>query len=176
MFPGYSSMPVSRQPMPRMWLSPSPRTLSQTPCSVSSCFLNGSSGSRMVGRSNSAPSFVGQNALGTTPLGLNRMMRRCLRRAWLAKPRLGRLRMNGRLAAPRPRSRIKVRRVVVVGMAESPVLTVGQAFQPDSSATGRKSQAGKPDLPGRSRFQRGGRQDLHGQFTDVELVVGEGAA
>ena len=39
MLPGNSSVPVSRQPMPRMWLSPSPRILSHTPCSVSSAIL-----------------------------------------------------------------------------------------------------------------------------------------
>ena len=34
MLPGNSSMPVSKQPIPRMWASPSPRTLSQTPCRI----------------------------------------------------------------------------------------------------------------------------------------------
>ena len=47
MLPGNSSMPVSRQPMPRMWLSPSPRTLSQTPCRISVRSWNGSSGLRL---------------------------------------------------------------------------------------------------------------------------------
>ena len=35
MLPGKSSMPVSRQLMPRMWPSPSPRTLLERPCRVS---------------------------------------------------------------------------------------------------------------------------------------------
>ena len=46
MLPGKSSVPVSRQPMPRMWLSPSPRIWSQMPCRMSDWFLNGSSGLR----------------------------------------------------------------------------------------------------------------------------------
>ena len=41
---GKSSVPVSRQPMPRMWLSPSPPTLSQTPLRTVVCFLNGFEG------------------------------------------------------------------------------------------------------------------------------------
>ncbi len=113
MLPGYSSTPVSRQPMPRMWLSPSPRTLSQTPCSTSVLLLSGSRGFRLSGRVNFSPVSAGQNVFGTTPLGLNRTTRRCLRRCWLAKPRLGRLRMNGNEAAPRPRVRTKSRRVAV---------------------------------------------------------------
>src|SRR5271165_3174529 len=46
--PGNSSVPVSRQPMPRMWASPSPRTRSQTPCSVRVRLLNGSSGLKLA--------------------------------------------------------------------------------------------------------------------------------
>ncbi len=44
MLPGKSSMPVNRQPMPRMWLSPSPLSLSQRPCRTSVRFLSASSG------------------------------------------------------------------------------------------------------------------------------------
>ena len=44
---GTSSMPVSRQLIPRMWPSPSPRILFEMPLSVSRRFLNGSSGARM---------------------------------------------------------------------------------------------------------------------------------
>ena len=46
MLPGYSSTPVSRQPMPRMWLSPSPRTLSHTPLKSSMRSWKGASGVR----------------------------------------------------------------------------------------------------------------------------------
>ncbi len=44
MLPGSSSSPVSRQLMPRMWLSPSPRTLLEMPLRISVRSLNGSSG------------------------------------------------------------------------------------------------------------------------------------
>ena len=47
MLPGKSSMPVSRQLMPRMCESPSPRTRLFTPLSVSSLSLNGSKGLRI---------------------------------------------------------------------------------------------------------------------------------
>ncbi len=53
---------------------------------------------------------------------------RCLRRRWLAKPRLGRFSTNGRAAAPMPRSRRNSRRVRVVGhRRSSPGGTVGHA-------------------------------------------------
>ncbi len=65
--------------MPRMWLSPSPRTLSQTPCRMSVRFLNGSSGVRLSLSLKFDPSSSGQNADGTTPLGLNITTSRCFR-------------------------------------------------------------------------------------------------
>ena len=80
MLPGKSSIPVSRQPMPRMWLSPSPRTLSQTPWRNSVRFWNGSSGLRLSLSLKSLPSSSGQNAEGMTPLGLNMTTSRCFRR------------------------------------------------------------------------------------------------
>ena len=45
MLPGKSSMPVSRQLMPRWWPSPSPRILFETPLRVRSCFLRRASSS-----------------------------------------------------------------------------------------------------------------------------------
>ena len=63
--------------MPRMWLSPSPRTLSQTPCRTRVLALNGSSGLRISLSANLSPSSSGQKAGGTTPLGLNMMTSRC---------------------------------------------------------------------------------------------------
>ena len=80
MLPGKSSIPVNKQPMPRMWLSPSPRSLSQTPCKINVRSRNGSSGFRLSLSLNDAPSSSGQNAEGTTPLGLNITTSRCLRR------------------------------------------------------------------------------------------------
>ena len=55
MLPGKSSVPVNRQPMPRMWLSPSPAMRSDTPFNRSVCFLNGSSGVRLSAKAKSAP-------------------------------------------------------------------------------------------------------------------------
>ena len=69
MLPGNSSMPVSRQPMPRMWLSPSPRTLSQTPCRISVRSWNGSSGVRLSLSVNSRPSSSGQKVVGHDAVG-----------------------------------------------------------------------------------------------------------
>ena len=65
--------------MPRMWLSPSPRTLSQTPCRISVRSLNGSSGLRLSLSVNDAPSSSGQKVDGITPLGLNMITSRCFR-------------------------------------------------------------------------------------------------
>ena len=65
--------------MPRMWLSPSPRTRSQTPCRISVRSLNGSSGFRLSLSVNFSPSSSGQKVDGTTPLGLNMTTSRCLR-------------------------------------------------------------------------------------------------
>ena len=45
--------------MPRMWLSPSPRTLSQTPCRISVRSWNGSSGLRLSLSVNFVPFLVG---------------------------------------------------------------------------------------------------------------------
>ena len=59
------------------------------------------------------PTAYWPDAEGTTPLGLNITTSRCLRRCWLAKPRLGRFRTNGRAAAPIPRSRRNSRRVLL---------------------------------------------------------------
>ena len=74
-------MPVNKQPMPRMWLSPSPRSLSHNPWRISDRFLNGSSGFRLSLSSNFSPSWSGQNVEGTTPLGLNMITSRCFRTA-----------------------------------------------------------------------------------------------
>ena len=79
MLPGNSSVPVSRQPMPRMWASPSPRTRSQTPRRMRVRSWNGSSGFRLSFRVNFSPVSSGQNAGGMTPLGLNITTSRCLR-------------------------------------------------------------------------------------------------
>ena len=81
MFPGKSSTPVSRQPIPRMWLSPSPRTLSQSPCRIRLRSRNASSGVRLSLSVNDSPSSSGQNVEGTIPLGLNITTSRCLRTA-----------------------------------------------------------------------------------------------
>ena len=66
--------------MPRMWLSPSPRSWSQTPWRIRVRSRNGSSGFKHSFNLNDGPSSSGQNADGTTPLGLNMTTNRCLRR------------------------------------------------------------------------------------------------
>ena len=65
--------------MPRMWLSPSPRTLSHTPCKNRVRLWNGSSGLRLSLSLKLFPSSSGQNAEGMTPLGLNITTSRCFR-------------------------------------------------------------------------------------------------
>src|SRR5688572_11705819 len=112
MLPGNSSMPVSRQLMPRMWPSPSPRTLLEMPRKVSICFLKGSSGDRMRFKVNSSPSSSGQKCVGTMPLGLNISTSRCLRAA--DDPRLGNAVRKGITAAETPRSRMNCLRVFIV--------------------------------------------------------------
>ena len=81
--------------------------------------LNGSSGFRLSLSVKSSPVSSGQKSLGNTPLGLNMMTSRCARGGGLAKPRLGRFRMNGRAAAPRPRSRMNSRRDLNVAIERS---------------------------------------------------------
>src|SRR5437660_7996703 len=151
MLPGNSSVPVKRQPMPRMWLSPSPRTLSQTPCRISVRSRNGASGLRLSLSVNDVPPSSGQNAFGTTPLGLNITTSRCLRRCWLANPRPGRFSRNGRAAAPIPRSRMNSRRVLC---KVTSFLRLLLAF-----------------LVGWR--QCGSRRDLYHQLADIILVIGE---
>ena len=75
--------------MPRMWLSPSPRTLSQTPCRISVWSWNGSSGLRISLSVNFAPSSSGQKVVGTTPLGLNMTTSRCLRACLVGEAQAG---------------------------------------------------------------------------------------
>ena len=74
---------------------------------------NGSSGLRLSLSefASSLPAASGQKFLGTTPLGLNITTSRFFRACWLANPRLGRFMMNGKAAAPIPRSRMNSRRV-----------------------------------------------------------------
>src|ERR1043165_2853511 len=102
MLPGNNSMPVSRQLIPRMWLSPSPRTLFARPCRMSIRSLNGSSGVMISLSVKSVPVSLGQKAGGIVPLGLNRMISRCRGRAGLARPRLGRPTKKGSAAAEMP--------------------------------------------------------------------------
>ena len=55
--------------MPRMWLSPSPRTLSQTPCRISVRSWNGSSGFRLSLSVNVRPFLVGPERRGDDAVG-----------------------------------------------------------------------------------------------------------
>ena len=153
MLPGNSSMPVSRQPMPRMWPSPSPRMRSLTPRRNSVRSRNGSSGVMLALRVNLAPISSGQKAGGMTPLGLNIMTSRCLRFAWLANARLGRLSRNGNEAAPMPRSRMNSRRLLVPVMFFLRVTADGRpAVPPIVSSNAALCQAiaprGRAILPG----------------------------
>ena len=75
--------------MPRMWLSPSPRTLLQSPCRMSIRSLNGSSGVMISLSLKSVPVSSGQKAFGIVPFGLNMMINRWRGRAGAARPRLG---------------------------------------------------------------------------------------
>ena len=59
-FPGSNSFAVSRQLIPRMWLSPSPWTLLHKPCSTSIRCLNGSSGDMISLSLKSLPVSSGQ--------------------------------------------------------------------------------------------------------------------
>ena len=68
MLPGSSSAHVSRQLMPRMWPSPSPRILLCTPWIMSVRSLNAARGSRMDLKL-SAPAASGQNSSGSVPFG-----------------------------------------------------------------------------------------------------------
>ena len=61
MLPGNSSMPVSRQPMPRMWVSPSPRSCRRRRAGSACGRWNGSSGFRLSLSVESSPSSSGQN-------------------------------------------------------------------------------------------------------------------
>src|ERR1043166_9709863 len=101
--PRNNSMPVSRQLMPRIWLSPSPFTLLERPLRTSSRSLNGASGSMISLSLKSLPVSSGQKAGGIVPLGLNMNTRRWRGRAGLANPRLGSPNKNGRDAVDRPR-------------------------------------------------------------------------
>src|ERR1043166_70889 len=102
MLPGNNSMPVSRQLMPRMWLSPSPRTLFARPRRMSIRSLNGSSGVMISFSVKSVPVSLGQKAGGIVPLGLNMIISRCRGRVGLARPRLGRPTKKGSAAAEMP--------------------------------------------------------------------------
>ena len=106
MLPGNSSMPVSKQLMPRMWLSPSPRTLLFRPLRTSMRFLNGASGFMIFFSSKSLPVASGQKFFGMVPLGLNITTSRCRRGVVAAKPRLGSPVMNGSAAVETPMSRM----------------------------------------------------------------------
>ncbi len=116
MLPGNSSTPVSRQPMPRMWLSPSPRTLSQTPCRISVALLETARAGLRLSLSAVSFAFLVRPEGGRhDAVGAEHAPPAAACAAvWLAKPRLGRFRMNGRLAAESPRSRINSRRVLVM--------------------------------------------------------------
>src|SRR5262245_61804631 len=157
--PGKSSTPVRRQPMPRMWASPSPRTLSQTPRRISVLALSGSRGLRLSLRVNLSPSSSGQNAPGTTPLGLNITTIRCFRRAWLASPRLGKLRTNGSAAAPMPRSRRKSRRLLGVG---------------DTWRSWQGSRFGGQGRLGLAGGEGGGGHHLDRELAHIVITRGEG--
>ena len=155
MLPGKSSMPVSRQPIPRMWPSPSPRILSQTPWRISDLSLNGSRGLRLGLRVNLSPSSSGQKFQGTTPSGLNMTTSRFFLAAWLAKPRLGRFSRNGTLAAPRPKSRRKSRRDRVWATVTSPV-RCGRIALPARPRAGDDLGTGR--APGTGSAARRGRR------------------
>ena len=120
-----------------------------------------------------------RTSVGTTPLGLNMTTSRCFRCAWLAKPRLGRLRTNGRAAAPMPRSRRNSRRVRVQVHASDLRRKAGDGgHHRDDASIGssdesRRCAAGSRRLRLRVRRQRRVDGDLDHQLADIEAVLGE---
>ena len=76
--PGKSSIPVSRQLIPRMWLSPSPFTLLCRSRSTNILSWKGSKGFRILLCSKSSPILSGQNSSEMVPFGLNITTSRCL--------------------------------------------------------------------------------------------------
>jgi len=93
-----------------MWPSPSPRILSQRPCSVSVRLLNGSSGERISFRVNFSPSSSGQKFLGELRAFLDRYGHReavlfaVLEPTWKDAPEVVLGILKGLAAAtPRPR-------------------------------------------------------------------------
>ena len=98
MLPGNSSTPVSRQPMPRMWLSPSPRTLSQTPCRISVRSAKRLERLEAFLERERSPLLRRARTVGHDAVGAEHHDQPLLAPAWLAKPRLGRLSMNGSAA------------------------------------------------------------------------------
>src|SRR3954453_2260592 len=175
MLPGKSSTPVSRQPIPRMWLSPSPRTLSQSPWRIRVRSRNASSGDRLSLSLNDSPSSSGQNVDGTTPLGLNITTSRFLRACPFAKPRLGRFMRNGKAAALIPRSRMNSRRVL--RWATSSLLE--KSDESDAGVrvrgSGRHGPRRRRSLSYHLSFRQGRRRpDFHDELTDVEMVPLEG--
>ena len=108
--PGTARWPVSRQLIPRMWPSPSPRILLEIPLRNSRRSRNDSSGWTISLRVKFSPSSSGQKAGGTVPLGLNMNTSRCLRAGSrrsspAAQARLVRFPTKGSAAAETPRSR-----------------------------------------------------------------------
>ena len=162
MLPGNSSMPVSRQPMPRMWLSPSPRTLSQTPCRISVRLLNGSSGLRLSLSWNYAPSSSGQNVEGITPFGLNMITSRCFRTALIREAQAGQVQdeRDGRRADPQVADELAAV-AASAGPCQCAPLVTTRLTRLATSATRRGTASGRR------------RHDLHHQLTDIITVRGE---
>ena len=88
--------------MPRMWLSPSPSTLLDTPFNVIRRFFHGSRGVRMRLSLKSAPVWSGQKSGGTVPLGVNMKIMRCGGAPAADWPMEGKAGRKGSAAAERP--------------------------------------------------------------------------
>ena len=168
MLPGRSSVPVSRQLIPRIWPSPSPRTRLEMPRTVRRRSRCGARGSRIRLSPKSVPGRSGQNSVGIVPLGEKTMTSRWRGRAGAARPRLGRPWIRGSNAAGRPaRRRNERRRMGVIGRRGAGVPGRGgrraSRYSPsvdgDRGRRRPRNRAGSPGRPGRGQSRAASRGD-----------------
>ena len=175
MLPGNSSMPVSRQPMPRMWLSPSPRTLSQTPCRISVRSRNGSSGVRLSLSVNLLALLVRPERRRDDAVGAEHDDQPLLARlpGWRSRGSAG----SAGTARPRRRcpGRGGTRVGCVCGPCRSPPGRISSVSRRigRTRSIGRRSSASNAAVADRGDGQGRRRDDLDHQFADVEIVLGE---